>query len=160
MKRLCWSLGTRPEAIKCAYLQRNWKKRPGIDMRLRYWKFQHRQMLDQVLETFHVVPDYDLSIMKNRLSLMLQLIFLRESEKVLDIMKIRRSSRTRRHDHDIHWLLAWFSTYRFLLDTWKQVLEHATSSPLSQRNLADRLLGLLQRYNLHRQKSKLIGERR
>lgn len=30
---------------------------------------QHRQMLDQVLDTFHVVPDYDLSIMKQRQTL-------------------------------------------------------------------------------------------
>ena len=30
---------------------------------------QHRQMLDQVLETFQVVPDYDLSIMKERQTL-------------------------------------------------------------------------------------------
>jgi UDP-N-acetylglucosamine 2-epimerase (non-hydrolysing) len=30
---------------------------------------QHRQMLDQVLETFEVIPDYDLSIMKDKQTL-------------------------------------------------------------------------------------------
>ena len=44
------------------------KKRPGIDTCVCVTG-QHRQMLDQVLETFHVVPDYDLSIMKEKQTL-------------------------------------------------------------------------------------------
>ena len=42
---------------------------------------QHRQMLDQVLETFEVIPDYDLSIMKDKQTLLiLQQIFLIKSK--------------------------------------------------------------------------------
>lgn len=44
------------------------KKRPSIQTVVCV-TVQHRQMLDQVLETFHVVPDYDLSIMKDKQTL-------------------------------------------------------------------------------------------
>lgn len=55
--------GTRPEAIKMCPLVNELKKRESIQT-IVCVTGQHRQMLDQVLETFHVVPDYDLSIMK------------------------------------------------------------------------------------------------
>lgn len=55
--------GTRPEAIKMCPVVKELKTRPGIKT-LVCVTGQHRQMLDQVLETFDVVPDYDLSIMK------------------------------------------------------------------------------------------------
>ena len=60
--------GTRPEAIKICPLVLEMKKRPGLEV-LVCVTAQHRQMLDQVLETFGVVPDYDLNIMKDRQSL-------------------------------------------------------------------------------------------
>ena len=44
------------------------KKRKGIQT-IVCVTGQHRQMLDQVLDTFHVIPDYDLSIMKDRQTL-------------------------------------------------------------------------------------------
>ena len=60
--------GTRPEAIKMCPLVDELKKRGGIES-IVCVTGQHRQMLDQVLEAFHVVPDYDLSIMKEHQTL-------------------------------------------------------------------------------------------
>ena len=60
--------GTRPEAIKICPLVLEIKTREGLEVVVCVTA-QHRQMLDQVLETFKVVPDYDLNIMKNRQTL-------------------------------------------------------------------------------------------
>ena len=55
--------GTRPEAIKMCPLVNELKTRKSLKT-IVCVAGQHRQMLDQVLNTFNVVPDYDLSIMK------------------------------------------------------------------------------------------------
>ena len=55
--------GTRPEAIKMAPLVKELERRPEIES-IVCVTAQHRQMLDQVLETFDITPDYDLNIMK------------------------------------------------------------------------------------------------
>lgn len=55
--------GTRPEAIKMAPLVKKLKETDGIEPVLCVTA-QHREMLDQVLELFDLVPDYDLNIMK------------------------------------------------------------------------------------------------
>ncbi len=55
--------GTRPEAIKMAPLVKELEKRKEIESVVCVTA-QHRQMLDQVLETFDIKPDYDLNIMK------------------------------------------------------------------------------------------------
>lgn len=55
--------GTRPEAIKMCPLVNELKSRNNINT-IVCVTGQHRQMLDQVLCTFHVVPDFDLSIMQ------------------------------------------------------------------------------------------------
>lgn len=55
--------GTRPEAIKMAPLVKELKNRKEIEC-IVCVTAQHRQMLDQVLKTFEIVPDYDLDIMK------------------------------------------------------------------------------------------------
>ncbi len=68
MKTIMLVFGTRPEAIKMCPLVNELKKRKEIKIVVCVTG-QHRQMLDQVLEAFHVVPDYDLSIMKDRQSL-------------------------------------------------------------------------------------------
>ena len=57
--------GTRPEAIKMAVLVKKLRDIPGIESRLCVTA-QHRQMLDQILELFKIVPDYDLDIMRSR----------------------------------------------------------------------------------------------
>ena len=54
--------GTRPEAIKMAPLVKELKKRNEIEC-IVCVTAQHREMLDQVLTTFNIIPDYDLNIM-------------------------------------------------------------------------------------------------
>lgn len=60
--------GTRPEAIKMCPLVKELKTRKNLKT-IVCVTGQHRQMLDQVLDAFHVVPDYDLSIMKDKQTL-------------------------------------------------------------------------------------------
>ena len=55
--------GTRPEAIKMAPLVKELESRDEIES-IVCVTAQHRQMLDQVLETFEITPDYDMNIMK------------------------------------------------------------------------------------------------
>ncbi|MBQ8210611.1 MAG: UDP-N-acetylglucosamine 2-epimerase (non-hydrolyzing) [Clostridia bacterium] len=68
MKTVMLVFGTRPEAIKMCPLVLELKKRENINTVVCVTG-QHRQMLDSVLDTFGVVPDYDLSIMKDRQTL-------------------------------------------------------------------------------------------
>ena len=68
MRKIMTVFGTRPEAIKICPLVNEMKKRAGLQVVVCVTA-QHRQMLDQVLETFGVVPDYDLNIMKDRQTL-------------------------------------------------------------------------------------------
>lgn len=68
MKKVMLVFGTRPEAIKMCPLVKELKSRPNVQT-IVCVTGQHRQMLDQVLETFEVVPEYDLSIMKDRQTL-------------------------------------------------------------------------------------------
>ncbi len=60
--------GTRPEAIKMCPLVKELKSRKEVKTVVCVTG-QHRQMLDQVLEAFDVVPEYDLSIMKHKQTL-------------------------------------------------------------------------------------------
>lgn len=68
MKKVMLVFGTRPEAIKMCPLVNELKTRENIKT-LVCVTGQHRQMLDQVLDAFSVVPDYDLSIMKDKQTL-------------------------------------------------------------------------------------------
>lgn len=68
MKKVMLVFGTRPEAIKMCPLVNELKSRSSIDVKVCVTG-QHRQMLDSVLNTFNVVPDYDLSIMKDKQTL-------------------------------------------------------------------------------------------
>ena len=63
MKKVLAVFGTRPEAIKMAPLVHELMKSPSIESRVCVTA-QHREMLDQVLHLFEIVPDYDLDIMK------------------------------------------------------------------------------------------------
>lgn len=63
MKKILIVFGTRPEAIKMAPLVKEFKKCQEFDVKVCVTA-QHRQMLDQVLEIFEIVPDYDLDIMQ------------------------------------------------------------------------------------------------
>ena len=68
MKKVMCVFGTRPEAIKMCPLVNEMKQRTGLEVVVCVTG-QHRQMLDQVLRTFNVIPDYDLSIMKDKQTL-------------------------------------------------------------------------------------------
>lgn len=68
MRKVMLVFGTRPEAIKMCPLVNELKTRKNIETVVCVTG-QHRQMLDQVLEIFNVVPDYDLSIMKDKQTL-------------------------------------------------------------------------------------------
>lgn len=68
MKKVMLVFGTRPEAIKMCPVVNELKSRKKIKT-IVCVTGQHRQMLDQVLDAFQVVPDYDLSVMKDRQTL-------------------------------------------------------------------------------------------
>lgn len=64
MKKVMLVFGTRPEAIKMCPLVKEFQKYPDDFKTIVCVTGQHREMLDQVLRIFDVVPDYDLNIMK------------------------------------------------------------------------------------------------
>jgi len=64
IKRVMLVFGTRPEAIKMASLVKSFQKEADRFETLVCVTGQHREMLDQVLQLFQVVPDHDLNIMK------------------------------------------------------------------------------------------------
>lgn len=68
MKKIMLVFGTRPEAIKMCPVVKELKSRDNFQT-IVCVTGQHREMLDQVLETFEVVPDYDLSIMTKQQTL-------------------------------------------------------------------------------------------
>lgn len=84
MKKVMLVFGTRPEAIKMCPLVNELKTRESIET-IVCVTGQHRQMLDQVLEVFDVVPDYDLSIMKEKQTLFdITVNILNDISKVLE----------------------------------------------------------------------------
>lgn len=79
--------GTRPEAIKMCPLVNELKTRDNVQT-IVCVTGQHRQMLDQVLEAFQVIPDYDLSIMKDKQTLFdITTNILNRIKSVLDEVK-------------------------------------------------------------------------
>lgn len=67
-KKVMLVFGTRPEAIKMCPLVKELKTRKNLET-IVCVTGQHRQMLDQVLQAFDIVPDYDLSVMKDKQTL-------------------------------------------------------------------------------------------
>ncbi|MCI9604695.1 MAG: UDP-N-acetylglucosamine 2-epimerase (non-hydrolyzing) [Ruminococcus sp.] len=67
-KTILLVFGTRPEAIKMCPLVKQLQSRQAFRTIVAVTG-QHRTMLDQVLDTFGIVPDYDLSIMKDKQTL-------------------------------------------------------------------------------------------
>ena len=68
MKKIMLIFGTRPEAIKMCPLVNELKQRQNIQTVVCVTG-QHKEMLDQVLNSFHVIPDYNLHIMKEKQTL-------------------------------------------------------------------------------------------
>lgn len=69
MKKVMLVFGTRPEAIKMCPLVKELKSRSSKFETVVCVTGQHRDMLDQVLDVFDIVPDYDLNIMRNQQTL-------------------------------------------------------------------------------------------
>lgn len=87
LKTIMLAFGTRPEAIKMCPLVNELKTRKGIRTVVCVTG-QHRQMLDQVLDAFGVVPDYDLSIMTSSQTLLdIVTAILNKIGEVLDEVK-------------------------------------------------------------------------
>ncbi len=64
MKKILLLFGTRPEAIKMAPLVKEFQKHSKIFETKVCITAQHREMLDQVLDFFEIIPNYDLNLMK------------------------------------------------------------------------------------------------
>ena len=86
--------GTRPEAIKMAPLVKEFKKYPELFKTKVCVTAQHREMLDQVLAFFGIVPDFDLDLMQpsqtlNRLSanILLKIDCEGEEYAIFDLLK-------------------------------------------------------------------------
>lgn len=87
MKKVMVVFGTRPEAIKMCPLVKELKSREQLQTTVCVTG-QHRQMLDQVLDTFEVVPDFDLSIMKDKQTLFdVTINILSKMKEVLENVK-------------------------------------------------------------------------
>ena len=87
MKTVMLVFGTRPEAIKMCPLVNELKKRENINTVVCVTG-QHREMLTQVLDAFDVVPDYDLSIMKQKQTLFdITTLILERIKTVLEEVK-------------------------------------------------------------------------
>ncbi len=87
MKTVMLVFGTRPEAIKMCPLVNELKKRDNINTVVCVTG-QHREMLTQVLDAFGVVPDYDLSIMKQKQTLFdITTLILERIKTVLEEVK-------------------------------------------------------------------------
>lgn len=87
MKKILTVFGTRPEAIKMCPLVNELKARKKFDTKVCVTG-QHREMLDQVLDVFKIVPDYDLSIMqKNQTLFSVTIKILEKMKEVLEIEK-------------------------------------------------------------------------
>lgn len=80
--------GTRPEAIKMAPLVLQLKNQAELFETTTVVTAQHREMLDQVLKTFQIVPDVDLNIMgKNQTLTDITVKILQELDGILKEMK-------------------------------------------------------------------------
>lgn len=82
MKKVLIVFGTRPEAIKMCPLVKELRTRDTLNT-IVCVTGQHREMLDQVLAAFDVIPDHDLSIMKAKQSLFDVTIRILEKMKVV-----------------------------------------------------------------------------
>ena len=68
MKKVMLVFGTRPEAIKMCPLVKELKQHPTIETVVCVTG-QHKEMLEQVLDVFKIIPDYDLGVMKTNQTL-------------------------------------------------------------------------------------------
>ena len=87
-KTLLFVFGTRPEAVKMAPLIKEFEKYPEDFSVKILVTGQHREMLDQVLSFFSIIPDYDLNLMKPNQTLFdITADALRGMDKIIDEVK-------------------------------------------------------------------------
>ena len=86
-KKVMLVFGTRPEAIKMCPLVNELRERKNLDVCVCVTG-QHRQMLEQVLHTFDVVPQFDLAIMKDK-----QTLFDITTEILVKIKKVLQKTK-------------------------------------------------------------------
>jgi UDP-N-acetylglucosamine 2-epimerase (non-hydrolysing) len=88
MKKILFIFGTRPEAIKLAPVIKELEKYPAVFKTEICVTAQHRRMLDQILVTFQIQPNFDLNIMQPHQTLFdVNIRVLRDLEKLLDKRK-------------------------------------------------------------------------
>lgn len=93
--------GTRPEAIKMMPLIKELEKDKRFISKVLVTA-QHREMLDQVLKIFNIIPDYDLDVMKKEQSLEFVTSRILEGvSRILEVEKTRYSSSTWRYSNHI-----------------------------------------------------------
>ena len=137
MKKVMLVFGTRPEAIKMCPLVRELQKRAAFQTVVCVTG-QHQQMLADVLSTFGVAPDYQLSIMKERQTLFdITVNVLRGMEDILkreqpDMVLVQGDTST-----TFAAALACFYC-RIPVGTWRQVCEPTKWTALFPRNLTGR----------------------
>ena len=102
-KKVMVVFGTRPEAIKMCPLVNELKRRPDEFDTVVTVTGQHREMLDQVLRVFGVVPDHDLAIMKPGQTLFDVTcdVLLRQQKGRAGGREARRGVGPWRHDHEL-----------------------------------------------------------
>ena len=101
LKVLC-VFGTRPEAIKMAPVVRSLRKRPADFTTCVVVTAQHRKMLDQVMELFHIQSDHDLDIMVQNQTLEYVVTqVLTKLPPILEEGSPRSGAGARRHRNDI-----------------------------------------------------------
>ena len=87
MKKVMVVFGTRPEAIKMCPLVKELQSREKLNTFVCVTG-QHREMLDQVLNAFDIVPDYDLSIMKTKQTLFdVTINILEKMKEIFEVVK-------------------------------------------------------------------------
>lgn len=87
MQTILFVFGTRPEAIKMCPVVNEFRTRKNVRT-IVCVTGQHREMLEQVLKTFHIIPEYDLSIMKDSQTLFdITSAILNSIKKVLEKVK-------------------------------------------------------------------------
>ena len=139
MKKVMLVFGTRPEAIKMCPLVNELKSRKNIVTKVCVTG-QHRQMLDQVLEIFNVVPDYDLSIMKDKQTLFD--ITTNILNKIKEVLEIEKPDVVLVHGDTSTTFVTALRVFicRFLSVVLRQDSEHITYIHRIPKNLTDRLL--------------------
>jgi UDP-N-acetylglucosamine 2-epimerase (non-hydrolysing) len=89
MEKIIFIFGTRPEAIKMAPVIRKFQHSASLFKPVIIVTAQHREMLDQILKTFQINPDYDLNIMQKNQSL--EDITICSLKKLTDIIRLENS---------------------------------------------------------------------